>query len=343
MRSQDLIETDCAPSSRRGSLGRRGENGPPSRRLPVAALLSLLIFSTTTVADDAFVTAQSADAVSVVDLATMKTVATLPIGGKPAGVAVSRDGARVYVTSPDGQFITVIDARARTALKKIPLKGAPLGIAVSPDGKRVYATLAYDRLLVEIDPEQGVTRELGVGAMASGVAVTPDGKTILVTDRDDNALSFVDAGTLTRAAAIPVGKHPFGVTIDAAGARAYTANVESDDVSVIDVAGRKVVGTLKTGSRPYTVALAAGRIFVADQHADEVSVFDAASLAPAGAVKVGEYPEGIAASADESRVYVANWFSNELWAIDAKTLKVAGKAETGDGPRAFGAFVAPTR
>jgi len=242
-------------------------------------VLLLLALSAPARADQAFVTAQSADAVSVVDLAAMKTVATLPIGGKPAGVAVSRDGARVYVTSPDGQFITVIDARARTALKKIPLKGAPLGIAVSLDGKRVYATLAYDRLLVEIDPERGVTRELGVGAMASGVAVTPDGKTLLVADRDDNALSVIDAGTLTRVAVIPVGRHPFGVTIDAAGARAYAANVESDDVSVIDLAGRKVVGTLKTGSRPYTVALAAGRIFVADQHADEVSVFDAASRA----------------------------------------------------------------
>mgnify|MGYP003347248188 CR=1 FL=1 len=69
---------------------------------------------------------------------------------------------------------------------------------------------------------------------------------------------------------------------DAAGARAYTADVESDSVSVIDLSARRVVATLKTGSRPYTVALAAGRIFVANQHADSVSVFDATSLAPVG-------------------------------------------------------------
>jgi YVTN family beta-propeller protein len=179
--------------------------------------------------------------------------------------------------------------------------------------------------------------------MASGVAATPDGKTILVADRDDNAVSIIDAASFTRVATLPVGTHPFGVTIDAAGARAYTANVESDDVSVIDIAARKVVGRLATESRPYTVALAIGRIFVANQHADSVSVFDAASLAPAGVVKVGEYPEGIAASGDETRVFVANWFSNELWAIDAKSLTVVGKASTGDGPRAFGAFVAATR
>ena len=78
--------------------------------------------------------------------------------------------------------------------------------------------------------------------MASGVAATPDGKTILVADRDDNAVSVIDAGTFARVATIPVGQHPFGVTIDAAGARAYSANVELDDVSVIDLAARKVVG-----------------------------------------------------------------------------------------------------
>jgi YVTN family beta-propeller protein len=98
------------------------------------------------------------------------------------------------------------------------------------------------------------------------------------------------------------------------------------------------VATLKTGSRPYTVALAAGRIFVANQHADSVSVFDAASLAPVGEVKVGEYPEGVAATRDGAKVLVACWFSNELWAIDPVRLSVAGRAATGDGPRAFGLF-----
>lgn len=291
-------------------------------------------------ADEAFITAQSADAVSVVDLASMKTVATLPVGGKPAGVAVSADGARVYIASPEGQFLTVIDGATRKVVRKIALKGAPLGVAASPDGKRVYATLAYDRTLVEIDPESGATREAAAGTMVSGVAVTPDGKTVIVTDRDDNAVSFFDAASLARTATIPVGKHPFGVTIDAAGARAYTANVESDDATVIDIAARKVLGALKTESRPYTVALARNRIFVVNQHADSVSVFDAATFAPEGSVKVGEYPEGIAASRDGARVYVTNWFSNELWSIDAKTLQVLGKAGTADGPRAFGAFVA---
>lgn len=296
--------------------------------------------SAATLGEEAFVTAQGADALTIVDLKSMQAVATLPIGGKPAGIAVSRDGARAYVTSPEGKLVTIIDAPARRIVKQVPIESGPLGVAVSPDGRRVYVADLYGKRLLEIDPESGAAlRSVSVGAMASGVAVSPDGKTILVADRDDDSLSVIDAGSFTRVAVIPVGKHPFGVAIDAVGARAYAANVLSDDVSVIDIAARKVVATLRTGHNPYMVALASGRIFVADQHSDSVSVFDETSLAPLGAVEVGEYPEGIAAGRDGRTVYVANWFSNELWAIDANTLQVVGKAATGDGPRAFGAFV----
>ncbi len=80
-----------------------------------------------------------------------------------------------------------------------------------------------------------------------------------------------------------VGERPFGVTIDAEGKRAYTANVASNDVSVIDIESRTVVGTVKVGKRPYAVALAKGRAFVTDQYEDTVSVFDVGSLDAGGA------------------------------------------------------------
>ncbi|MGZ9116360.1 MAG: YncE family protein, partial [Methylocystis sp.] len=115
----------------------RREKGP---RVLFAALLLL---AAPAIADEAFVTAQGADALSIVDLSKMQTVATLPIGGKPAGVAVSRDGARAFITSPEGKFLTVIDAATRTIEKRIPVAGGPLGVAVSPDGKRVYIADLY--------------------------------------------------------------------------------------------------------------------------------------------------------------------------------------------------------
>ncbi len=141
-----------------------------------------------------------------------------------------------------------------------------------------------------------------------------------------------------------VGERPFGVTIDADGKRAYTANVASNDVSVIDLESRTVVGTVKVGKRPHAVALAKGRAFVTDSvMEDTVSVFDVASLEPVARIPVGEYPEGIAASRDGSRVYVANWETNTLSVIDTTTMKVVGDVPVADGPRAFGAFIRRTQ
>ena len=78
------------------------------RALAVVFLAPLLVGAAS--ADEAFVPNQSSGDLTIVDLGAMTPAATLPIGGKPAGIAVSRDGARAYVTSPEGHFVSVVDA-----------------------------------------------------------------------------------------------------------------------------------------------------------------------------------------------------------------------------------------
>jgi YVTN family beta-propeller protein len=63
-------------------------------------------------AEEAFVTDQDGDAVTVIDLAARKGVATIHVDGKPAGIAMTRDGTRAFVTSPSMQMVSVIDTRA---------------------------------------------------------------------------------------------------------------------------------------------------------------------------------------------------------------------------------------
>ncbi|MFG3590907.1 YncE family protein [Bradyrhizobium sp. RDI18] len=129
--------------------------------------------------------------------------------------------------------------------------------------------------------------------------MTPDGKLLLSADRDSDAISIVDVASRKVLASIPVGKRPFGITIDMRGERAYTANVKSDDATVIDIAARKVVGSVKTGRRPYAVALAQGKGFVTDQYGGTVTVFDLATLAPVKRIDTCDHAEGIEADAGE--------------------------------------------
>ena len=83
----------------------------------------------------AFVTNQSDDSVSVVLLGdTMQVLATLHVGGRPAGVAVSPDGRHAYVSSPEGGYVSVLASEPPALLRRIELEGGPLGIAVHPTG-----------------------------------------------------------------------------------------------------------------------------------------------------------------------------------------------------------------
>ena len=83
-----------------------------------AVVLAALVASIGTawpanVAEEAFVTNQLSNNLSVVDLTSLQPIATIAIDGKPAGVAITPDGRFAYVTSPDAKAPTVVDAAAR--------------------------------------------------------------------------------------------------------------------------------------------------------------------------------------------------------------------------------------
>ena len=151
-------------------------------------------------AEEAFVTNQLSENLTVVDLTSLQPVATIAIGGKPAGVAITPDGRFAYVTSPDTKALTVVDAAARRVVGRINTGGGPLGVAVAPDGATVYVADWYAAAVRVIDPkEQRVIADIAVGASPSGLAVTPDGRLLLSADRDADSVSVID--TATRAAA----------------------------------------------------------------------------------------------------------------------------------------------
>lgn len=285
----------------------------------------------------AFVTNQSDETLTVVDIADERIVATYPAPGRPAGVALGPDGV-VWVTSPESNELRAIDLETGAA-RVIDIGGGPLGLAVNPVSGAVYVAEWYGDHLDVV--ENGVvTARAPTGDSPSGIAVTPDGGLILTADRDSSQVSIFKAETRERVAVVPVGERPFGVTVGPNGVRAYTANVGSNDVTVIDIAGARVVAHIPVGERPYAVAFARGLGFVTNSYGDSVSVFDLATHEAVATIDVGEYPEGIDATGAEDRVFVANWMTDTLSVIDVETLDVIADIPVGSGPRAFGDFIA---
>src|SRR6202453_4015160 len=59
----------------------------------------------------AFVSNEKGNSISVVDTDKMETVATIPTGQRPRGIALSRDGKFVFVALGDDDTIQIFDTK----------------------------------------------------------------------------------------------------------------------------------------------------------------------------------------------------------------------------------------
>jgi YVTN family beta-propeller protein len=80
------------------------------RMLIAAFALAGLLGSGQSLAQNAYITNEGSNSVSVIDTATNTVIATIPVGGEPHGVAVSSDG-RVYHRESAPQPVAVYSDR----------------------------------------------------------------------------------------------------------------------------------------------------------------------------------------------------------------------------------------
>ncbi|MBX9926178.1 MAG: YncE family protein [Hyphomicrobiaceae bacterium] len=292
----------------------------------------------------AYITNQGSETLSIIDLDAWTVVAEVKITGRPAGIALSPDHRQAYVTAPEGRDVVVVDTATRMIVGRLAAGDGPLGIAVLPNGRLLVADW-YATHVAIIDPDTGATvTKLPSGASPSGVAASGDGQTVVSADRDSNQISITRLGAADGVGApitdvVPVGTRPFGVTMNAPATRAYTANVGSNDVTVVDLTHSKVIASIPVGRRPYAIALSEKHGFSTDQYGGTITVFDLETNAVVSTVEACDHPEGIAFDPGRRMMYVACWGDNVLLRLSSDTFKVAGRVAVGDGPRAFGDFL----
>ena len=117
---------------------------------------------------------------------------------------------------------------------------------------------------------------------------------------------------------ILVGLHPSSLAATPDGRYVTVANANSDTVSVIDVAGAKVVETISTrphrdlpfGSAPNAHVFSADgrRLYVSNGTNNAIAVIEFAPPASRllGLIPTGWYPAGLAIDPDRNALYVAN-------------------------------------
>ena len=114
---------------------------------------------------------ESGDAVVVVDTASNRKVAEIPVGGRRDGVAFTPDGARAFVTNRLDDTVSVIDVDGRKVIATLKTGDEPHGCLTDAEGRRLYVLntssddiSVFDAQVAEVGQES----ERRQGALVAG-------------------------------------------------------------------------------------------------------------------------------------------------------------------------------
>jgi YVTN family beta-propeller protein len=160
-----------------------------------------------------------AGTVTVVDLARGKKLRDIAVGGRPEGIALSKDELVLWVGDLEGSRVQAFDTDTFDRLAEIKTGGVPIRVAASPDGKWI------------------VTSNLGTGGLT--IIDAASRKHI----RDVSLSGDQKAGQVT-------------IIFSADGQRLYAAETGSDVIAEVDLASGKVLRRLPAGKNGDGLAIA---------------------------------------------------------------------------------------
>ena len=153
----------------------------------------------------------------------------------PVGLAISRDGRRLYVVCEHSHSLIVLDLVAGEVVYEVPVGRRPQAVAVSPDGRRVYVTNRYGDSLTVIDAEDGrVVATKPVGHEPHGVVTDARGERVYVLNTGDNTISVLDACGLSEVTRLSAGQGPWDLALSPDGESIYVTSVRPDPVQFRD-------------------------------------------------------------------------------------------------------------
>lgn len=248
--------------------------------------------------------------------------ATIGVGDRPASVAVSPDGSRVYTADSMSDSVSVIDAATNSKIGAIEVGEFAISVAVSPDGSRLYTANFFDDSVSVVDVATStVIDTIAVDEYPIAVTASPDVRRVYAVSHQQHSVSVIDAATNTVADTIRVGTIPYSVAVSPDGGTLYTADSDDNSVTVVDTATNTVTDTIPVGEFPASVAISpdGDSVYTANFDDGTVSVIDTTTNTVAATISVGGEPTSVAVSPDSGTIFAANLDDNSVSVIDANT------------------------
>jgi YVTN family beta-propeller protein len=309
---------------------------------------------------------------AIVDPATLKAVARVPVGDDPHEVIASSDGKTAYVSNYGfGAFHTlaVIDLVGQKQVKFIDLGALRGPHGLTFENGKVWFTAEAAKAIGSYNPATDkIDWIMGIGQNRTHMLyVFPDAKRILTTNVNSATVTILEKtegvaggpppgmpppgmppgggppgappgrppappGGDWQLTVIPVGRGDEGFDVSPDGKEAWIANAQDGTVSVIDIAGKKVIDTLDANVR------GANRLkFTPDGKlvlisAGALVVLDASTRKEVKRLSDVHASGGIQMQPDGARAYAACGRDGYVSVIDLRSLTEVGRIENIAGP-----------
>lgn len=251
----------------------------------------------------------------------------------------------LLVANQHDRTLSIIDADAGTQIAAVPEDGITgHEVAASPDGRTAYVPIygnsgvgkpgtdGNEMVVIDIASQKVIHRvDFGHGVRPHAAIYDKHSGMVYVTTELDKAITIVDPKTLQIVGKIPTGQdesHMFVFSKD--GSKAYTANVGPGTVSVLDIKGRKVIGTIPISKTTQRISISRDgkTVFTADQVKPRLAMIDTATDKVRGWIDLPALGYGTASTMDGHYLLVGSEAVKQVMVVDLKTNKVVHTIDT---------------
>ncbi len=263
------------------------------------------------------------------------------IAAPPASRKFDAEKSVLLVVNKHGDTVSFVDPVSLEKLAELPTGHDPHEMVITPDQRFAYISnyaapgntvsvmdLVNQRHVLQI-PTDPYTR-------IHSAAMTRDGRFAYFTAGQTGFVVEVDTTTNAVTRGIPThGKISHMVILSPDDSRLYTANIESQSVSVIDRASGELITQVpcEEGCEGMTFTPDGNELWVANQNAGSITIIDPRSNTVLETVPCAGMPLRIKFTADGQRALVTNWIAEgELVILETTTRAEVKRIRVGNQP-----------
>ena len=282
---------------------------------------------------------------AIINPATNRVLARVPVGNDPHEVIASADGKTAYVSIYGGgsfHELDIIDIVSMKPLKTIdtrPLFG-PHGLAFADS--KLWFTAEGSKAVGCYNPSSAkVEWSMGTGQDRTHmIYVDKNADNIYTSNVSSGTVSILEKTTSGQKenweqTVIPLSKGVEGFDVSPANHELWAVASDNGKIYILNPGTKKVIETIDAkiaGANRLQFTPDSKRVLITSLRAGTIFIFDAKSRKEIAQVKVGTGAAGIMVSPDGSKAYIACSPDNYIAVVDLKTLKVIDHIDVGKNP-----------